>query len=68
MFKPKASLQVNAGERAYQFICENDSPLTEVIEVLKQILSGTEKMLDEALKKQEVKPEEPVQESEVVEV
>ena len=68
MFKPKASLQVTARERVYQIICEHDSPLTEVIEVLKQVLSGVEKMLDEALKKQEEKPVEPIQEAEVVEV
>lgn len=71
MFKPKASLQVTAGERVYQIICEHDSPLTEVIEVLKQVLSGVEKMLDEALKKQDEKPDdvvESIQEAEVVEV
>lgn len=51
MFKPKASLHFPVGDRLYQFTCENDAPLEEVIAVLKRILEGVEKMLEEALKK-----------------
>lgn len=68
MFKPKASLQVNVGERVYQILCDHDAPLSEVIEVLKSVLSGVEKLLEEALKNQQAKSVEPCKESEVVEV
>mgnify|MGYP001606330593 CR=1 FL=1 len=51
MFKAKSSLQIAAGERCYQFICDPDAPLTEVIEVLKKISQDVQVILDEALAK-----------------
>jgi predicted DNA-binding antitoxin AbrB/MazE fold protein len=53
MFKPKAAVNFPIGERMYQFICDSDSPLEEVVQVLKKLLSSTEKMLEDALKKME---------------
>jgi hypothetical protein len=37
MIKNKTSLEIKKGERIYQFICELDSPLGEVFDVMSEI-------------------------------
>jgi len=62
MFKAKASFDVKIGERVYQFICENDSPLAEVSDVLSLVQKNVQKLLDDAKKKEdESKCEEKVE-------
>ena len=49
MIKTKSSLELKAGERLYQFICESDSPLTEAIEILSLMKDHTQQLLDNAI-------------------
>ncbi len=51
MFKPKASLIVNAGDRAYHFIFDNNSPFQEILDVLKYVGEGIEKLKAESEQK-----------------
>jgi hypothetical protein len=58
MLKSLSALEVKIGERAYKLICEGDSPLGEVHDVLCKMKSFViEKIL--AAQKSEEKPEEP---------
>lgn len=57
MFKAKASTEVKIAERTYQFICEADSPMEEVIDVLKILVRDVQSIFDKATKKPEVVPE-----------
>ena len=50
MIKSKSSLEIKAGERLYQFICESDSPLEEALQILNMMKDHTQKLLDDALK------------------
>ncbi len=51
MFKPKASLIVNAGDRAYHFIFDNNSPFQEILDVLKYVSEEIEKLKAESEQK-----------------
>lgn len=72
MFTTRASFIANVGEKAYQIICDNDSPLEDVIAFLKYALEGSQKMLDERIQAEEAKksleekPFEPIVEAELV--
>ena len=59
MFKAKAASEVKVGERVYQFICDSDAQLVEVIDVLNIVLKNVQKLLDEVNKKSEEVPESP---------
>lgn len=68
MFKTLAQLEVKVGEKLYKVICENDSPLEDVINFLKFALDGCEKMLEDTKKKMEdeatkASPEQPIEPS-----
>lgn len=52
MFINRAVLQKILGVRVYQLTCDNDSPLDELIAVLKEFTGFSEKILEESLKKQ----------------
>lgn len=49
MFRPKSYLSVKVGEREYQLICDTDSPLQELIDILDIISKNAQKLLDHAL-------------------
>jgi hypothetical protein len=71
MFVTRASFVANVGEKSYQIMCDNDSPLQDVIIFLKYALEHSEKMLAERLKAEEAKkaeenPFEPAVEAELV--
>jgi len=51
MFKNKASYTFPIGERVYQFLLDNDSPLPEVIQVLDKIKSDVEAIIAAAEEK-----------------
>lgn len=46
MFKTKASFEIKIGERLYQVICDNDSPIVELIDVLNIVIKNSQKILD----------------------
>lgn len=52
MFINRAVLQKILGVRVYQLTCDNDSPVDELIAVLKEFTGYAEKILEESLKKQ----------------
>ena len=72
MFITRASFIAKVGEKEYHLICDNDSPLEDVIAFLKYALEGSQNMLDERIKAEEAKkaleekPFEPVVEAELV--
>ena len=49
MFKNKSALKIQKEVREYEIICDTDSPLTEVIEVLKEAACNVQRLLDECL-------------------
>lgn len=51
MFKTLAQLEVKVGERLYKLVCDNDSPLEDVIRFLQYSLENCEKMLEDFKKK-----------------
>lgn len=59
MFSAKSSLSIKIGEREYQFLCDPNSPLQELIDVLGIVLKNAQKLLEEASAKKEeiIEPE-----------
>lgn len=51
MFINRAVLQRILGVRVYQLTCDNDTPLDELIAVLKDFTQYAEKILEDSLKK-----------------
>lgn len=49
MFQSKSYLSVKIGERDYQLICDTNSPIQELIDVLGIISKNAQKILDGAL-------------------
>lgn len=58
MFKAKASKEVKVDSREYWFVCDHDSPLQEVIDVLAILSKDVKILLDNATKKAEASKEE----------
>jgi len=58
MFEAKASLKVKVGNREYDLICSHDSPIVELLEVVKIMQSNVQKMKDdlEAKEKSDKEP------------
>lgn len=57
MFKKKATFEIKIGERLYQIICEEDSPIIELIDVLNIVIKNSQQLLDDIEKKSKEEPE-----------
>jgi len=51
MFRAKSYLEVKVGERVYQIMCNDDSPLSELIDVLDMVKKQVQGVLEEIEKK-----------------
>lgn len=62
MIKNMAALEVKTGDRVYQFVCSNDSPLGEIQDAIIQMrayIFERIKQVNEELAKAEKKDEQP---------
>lgn len=48
MFLAKALHEVKIGQRVYQFLCDHDAPLKELVDVLGIVQRNAQEMLDKA--------------------
>ena len=51
MFRAKSYLEIKVGERVYQIMCNDDSPLSELIDVLDMVKKQVQGVLEEIEKK-----------------
>lgn len=51
MFRAKSQIEIKAPDRSYQFLCDYDSPLSEVIDALETAKKHVEEMLADIEKK-----------------